>query len=423
MIKRLLKLLAPGGASRREAPPDQIDVRRLMEQHTAEEFNRAAEDYFRQHSGNAAFYLKKPLGHVAEASQQLIFFAEVLAGLKPLPGMRLLDFGAGTCWTSRYFADFKLKVIACDISETALAIGKQRFTQNPPIDSPFKPDFSVFNGRRIDLPDESVDRIACFDAFHHVPNPQEVLREFARVLKPGGIAGFSEPGPQHSKTAQSQLEMKNHMLIENDTLLEEEVWPWAQAAGFTDIQVAVFNSTPFSVGLKEFSELVKRGSGSAALKAYARHVRRRADDRRTFFLLKGSPALADSRERTGLMCEMGVEVKASRTPARGWIEGLAVVRNSGAGLWLSSDALFGPVKLGLHLKSADGQLLNYDFGRAKMPPGRKVGPGETVEIPFRLAAPAEAGDYIVEFDMVSEEVCWFSSNGALIVAVPITVDK
>ena len=419
MLKRIIKLLRPSTA-KPDSPAGQTDVRSLMARHTVEEFNEGAENYFKRNAGNTAFYLKKPLGQAAEASQQLIFFAEMLGGLKPLPGMSLLDFGAGTCWTSRYFADFKLKVIACDVSPTALSIGQQVFTRNPAVDSPFKPEFLVFNGRRLDLPDESVDRISCFDAFHHVPNPHEVLRELARVLKPGGIAGFSEPGPNHSKTPQSQLEMKNHTLIENDTVLEE-IWPWAKEAGFTDIKVAVFNTAPFNLSLGEFNTLSRRRD-SKPLKAYAEHVRRRTADRRLFFLHKGGPVLPDSRGRAGLLCELRVELKASRIGARGGIEGLAVARNSGSARWLSSDALFGPVKLGIHLRSSDGQLLNYDFGRVKLPPGRMVDPGETVEIPFKIMAPAKPGDYLLEFDLVSEEVCWFEANGAKTSLHPIEVE-
>ena len=56
----------------------------------------------------------------------------------------------------------------------------------------------------------------CLDAFHHVPNPGLVLAELSRVLKEGGIAGFAEPGPEHSKSPQSQYEMKTFKVVEND---------------------------------------------------------------------------------------------------------------------------------------------------------------------------------------------------------------
>ena len=97
---------------------------------------------------------------------------------------------------------------------------------------PRKPKFLVFDGHTIDLPDGSVDWILCFDAFHHVPNPAEVIAEFARVLRPGGMAGFSEPGPHHSQTEQSQAEMRNFKVLEND-LVVEDLERYALAAGFT----------------------------------------------------------------------------------------------------------------------------------------------------------------------------------------------
>ena len=41
------------------------------------------------------------------------------------------------------------------------------------------------------------------------------------VLKPGGMVGLSEPGPHHSKTAQSQMEMRQFKVLENDIIIED----------------------------------------------------------------------------------------------------------------------------------------------------------------------------------------------------------
>lgn len=423
MFKRFLGFFSSSNSrsitKREPPPPGCIDVRLRMEQHTIEELNELNDQYFKQHSSSIVHYLKKPLGYMAESPQNLISFAEILNGLKPLPGMRLLDFGAGTCWTSRYFSDFKLEVIACDVSPTALEIGKQLFSRNPVVDTPFRPEFLVFNGRRLPIPDNSIDRIACIDTFHHLINPKAILHEFARVLKPGGIVGFSEPGPDHSKKPQSQYEMKNYKTIENDVILEE-IWEWAKEVGFTDIKVAVFNSSPVHMSLSDFNSFLQKGS--KPLKSYIEHVRRFLADRRIFFLYKGGGTISDSRDRDGMACELRVEIKSSRVRASDWIEGRALAYNCGSGRWLPSDALFGPVKLGVHLKTSEGQLLNRDFAHLNMPEGQGVEPGETVEIPFRLRAPAKRGDYILEFDMVSEEVCWFEFNGAKISASPIKVE-
>jgi ubiquinone/menaquinone biosynthesis C-methylase UbiE len=391
-------------------PPGRIDVRRLLEQYTVEELNEAAEQYFRRHASNAAFYLKKPLGQPEEAACQLAAFAQMLRGLGPLPGMRLLDFGVGgACWAARHFADFQLEVVACEVSPSALELGRRRFALSPPVDSPFEPSFEVFDGHRIAGPDAAFDRIACFDALHRVPNPREVLRELGRVLKPGGVAGFSEPGPFHSQAAQSQFEMRHYSLVQNDIVLEA-LWPWAQEAGFTDIRVAVFTVAPFALGLAEFAALA--GAGGKPLAAYAAHVRRHAAERRLFFLRKGEPAMPDSRGRAGLACELRVELYGADAGPGGWVEGRALARNTGAARWLPSDARFGPVKLGVHLKAADGWLVEQDFARADLPAGRGVEPGETAAIAFRFQAPAECGYYRLVFDLVSEGVCWFEANGA-----------
>jgi 2-polyprenyl-3-methyl-5-hydroxy-6-metoxy-1,4-benzoquinol methylase len=52
-------------------------------------------------------------------------------------------------------------------------------------------------GRLEDLPvaDASVDLITCSLALTHVPDLQQVMREFGRVLKPGGTAVLSDIHP------------------------------------------------------------------------------------------------------------------------------------------------------------------------------------------------------------------------------------
>lgn len=45
---------------------------------------------------------------------------------------------------------------------------------------------------RMPLPDESADMLFCHQTFHHLVEQEEALREFMRVLKPGGILLFAE---------------------------------------------------------------------------------------------------------------------------------------------------------------------------------------------------------------------------------------
>lgn len=45
---------------------------------------------------------------------------------------------------------------------------------------------------RIPLPDASADMLFCHQTFHHLVEQEAALREFMRVLKPGGILLFAE---------------------------------------------------------------------------------------------------------------------------------------------------------------------------------------------------------------------------------------
>jgi ubiquinone/menaquinone biosynthesis C-methylase UbiE len=135
--------------------------------------------------------------------------------------MTVLDFAAGTCWLSRLLNQLQCQTISCDVSAAAaLEHGKRLFSEYPVTSSLVsKPEFLLFDGHTLNLPSKSVDRIICHDGFHHIPNQREVILELARVLKRGGIAGFSEPGRFHSQSPQSQYVMKNYTALENDIIL------------------------------------------------------------------------------------------------------------------------------------------------------------------------------------------------------------
>lgn len=414
---RLRKSVAAGTRSDAVTLPQHetaIDVRELSKALTVEDLARTAEDYYRNTLAFADRYLAKPFADPHEAPEVLGSFAQLLGGLRLTPGLTVLDFGAGACWTTRFLTQLGCAVIALDVSATALELGRELFARMPPIGNPPPPRFLIFDGHRIDLPDASVDRIVCFDAFHHVPNPATVMGELGRVLGPGGIAGFSEPGPNHSRTARSQYEMKNYTAFENDVVMGD-IWRWAQAAGFSAMELAVFSTESHRVSLTEFEEVV---AGGPPLEAYGEKLRAFLTSHQTFFLTRRGSARRDSRERDGLMGEIAIDLERSEVREGEPIRARATVHNVGTAVWLPGSTQVGGVNLGVHLRLGDGRPVNVDFARVVLD-GETL-PGGIQRIDFTLEPPPR-GNYLLEFDLVSEGVAWFEMNGSATATTKITV--
>jgi hypothetical protein len=103
-------------------------------------------------------------------------------------------------------------------------------------------------------------------------------------------------------------------------------------------------------------------------------------------------------------------------------EASVTVKNIGTSIWLPTSSPKGPVHLGTHLLGANGLLINRDYSRHKLTPGegRAIEPGETVTLEAQVPAPPK-GKYILEFDLVSEYVCWFENNGSNVVKIEVEV--
>ncbi len=82
--------------------------------------------------------------------------------------------------------------------------------------------------------------------------------------------------------------------------------------------------------------------------------------------------------------------------------------NAGARNWMATGSL--PFALSYHLYDANGQVVTYDGARSTLPAG--VAPGERIELAAVIVAPQETGHYRIEWDMVQEEVTWFSWKDA-----------
>jgi SAM-dependent methyltransferase len=398
---------------------DAIDPRRLVATTGVDALNAAAESYFAR-LVNVDGLLAQPFASVNDAPALLFQLAAALQGLQLLPDHRVLDFGAGAGWSSRALTQMGCKVYALDVSATALKLGQELVARQPVIGPHHEPEFLPFDGRTIPLPDTSVDRVLCLDAFHHVPNPGEVLAELGRVLRPGGLAAFSEPGPDHSREPQSQFEMRHFGVLENDIVMRD-IWRDAERAGFVGLALPLFDVAPVQLSLGDFEDFLE--GDRAVEKAVVASLRRYAARHRTFFLRRAGTEAGDSRRRQGLRADLAVRLDTAVAPPGAPVHGTATVRNTSGATWLPVSTRVGAVLLGGHLLAADdGTSIDHGFFRAPLTPGapRAITPGEVVEVRFALP-PLGRGRFVVEFDMVSEGVCWFGTNGSGVARVALEI--
>jgi len=384
-----------------------INTAALVHAHTLEELNASAERYFSSLT-DPTHQLTKPFSSVTEAPALLADLAVVLDGLRLRPGDVIVDFGAGAGWLSRYLTQLGMKVVIVDVSASALRLARELYERQPVIGTRPQPEFLLFDGKRLQLDDASVHRILSFHAFHHVANGPDLLREFSRVLTPGGIAGFVEPGPHHSESSSSQFEMRSYGVVESDVDVHA-IWRDARSCGFANIQVALFNATALTVSLTEFEDFL---AGGVVTERWTSSTRRFLRNVRTFFLSNPGQEVIDSRTAVDLACTIQLSRDRVDLDEGAPLDVAIVVTNTGAARWLRHDAPYGGVMLAAHRCSASGELEQFSFAMFELSqPPRDVEPAQTVTVHATIA-PQAPGEYWIEFDCVSEHVAWFATLGS-----------
>ncbi len=377
---------------------DLIDVRDLIARYSNSEHITRADAYFAGLADDDKL-LRKPFFGIGDTQANMHGIAEVLQRLRLFPGARVLDFGAGTGWFSRMLAFIDCRAVAVDMSASALGLGQRAFARDP-VAANLAVEWRVFDGVTLPLDDGSVDRIVCYDSFHHVADQAQTLREFHRVLAEGGRAVFHEPGPHHSRGAQSQYEMRHHDVIENDIVLDE-IWALACEIGFGNLEVALATPRTPSVKLDRYNRIIAGQPTPGDADALLAAVVEGAANLRIFSMSKGEDQL-DSRHKAGLAGSFDVTL----TETGAHVRGRARVTNTGSTPWLPSVAAVGGVWLGVHWPNlAPGA----HFGRIWLS-DEPVLPGRTVNVAFSLQDLPPRPTPLI-FDLVAEEVTWFEPIG------------
>ena len=148
--------------------------------------------YWRKHTIWAApfFSPKQSLDYIRTMDRAYPLYFEYCGLYDDHKGEVILDYGCGpgndvVGWVVFSKAS---KIVAMDISRKALEIARQRVALHD-VDAERLEFVQISDeGHQIPLPDGSVDYINCLGVLHHTSQPDAIMKEFFRVLAPGGRA-------------------------------------------------------------------------------------------------------------------------------------------------------------------------------------------------------------------------------------------
>ncbi len=100
-------------------------------------------------------------------------------------GVRLLDVGCGGGFLSEDFAAIGLSVTGIDPSPSAIEAARAHGEAGR-----LAIDYRVGRGDALPFDDGSFTLVSCCDTLEHVDDPDRIIMEIARVLKPGGALLF-----------------------------------------------------------------------------------------------------------------------------------------------------------------------------------------------------------------------------------------
>ena len=207
--------------------------------------------------------------------------------LKRIPeGLTILDAGAGELQFKKFCGH--LKYISQDFGQYSGdgEIGLQTGTwDNSKLDI-------VSDILSIPLPDNSVDAIMCTEVLEHIPDPIGAIKEFSRLVKPGGyllttapFASLTHFAPYHFASGLSKFFYEKHLpengFIIEDLQLNGNFFEFVAqetrrikivAEKYADKKINIFQKIIIHLNLLLLQNLSKKDKGSSELLCYGIHV-------------------------------------------------------------------------------------------------------------------------------------------------------
>ena len=406
--------------------------------------SKQAEKSYLSRTGHSAWERAKPFppgddDSFFESIELLSDFVVAMKLLQPSADDRILDLGAGGGWCSDLLQRLQRRPVAIDISLDMMRVARTRESRRP---------IPAVAGDLEHLPfaDGSFDKAVCLSAMHHVPDIPSAIAEIFRVLAPGGVAVFSEPGVGHSSKPWSVTASHDFGVLEQEIHIEPFI-ATCEAAGFPHVYVC-----PISYVIPEFEltrtewqswqrlPLTKRplramekmsramlemvGGGKDSIlfeEAFAMRLVRLLQvpvEEHPFII--AAKSAERRRHRSKYSAVIKVASWNAEAQAGAPVAAAVTVTNHGSLTWPArSESSTGHVRLGIQLLDGDGHLVIRDFARCELP--HDVPPGGSASVDARFNAPGDPGSFRIKFDLVAEGVCWFEPSGTQAPSRPLIV--